>query len=71
MLVPISLNLDGNFCDEMFKYGSDIIQQTKKYQAQTKSKQQDFFEKDIHDIEKIKKAIGDMQKPYDLATRDL
>ena len=25
MITPINLNLDGNFCDEIFKYGSDII----------------------------------------------
>jgi len=24
-LAPFCLNLDGNFCDEVFKYGSDII----------------------------------------------
>lgn len=49
-ITPISLNLDGNFCDEMFRYFSEILQQTKKYQAQTKDKQLEFLEADFNDI---------------------
>ena len=37
MITPINLNLDGNFCDEFFKYGSDIIQQNRKYKALEKN----------------------------------
>lgn len=71
MLIPFNLNLDGNFCDEMFRYGSDIIQQTKKYQTQDKNKQQEFYDKDINDIDKIKKAFDDLKKPYDQPGREV
>jgi hypothetical protein len=58
MIVPFSLNLDGNLCDEMFRYGQDILQHTKKYSAYDRSKK---FELDlgVNDINSIKKAIGD------------
>ena len=29
-LAPFELNLDGNFCDEFYKYVLDILIQTKK-----------------------------------------
>ena len=29
-LAPFDLNLDGNFCDESYKYAFDILQNTKK-----------------------------------------
>ena len=51
IITPFRLNLDGNFCDEMFKYGSDIFQQTMKYQAQTQSKQLQFYDKEMNDID--------------------
>ena len=37
MIIPFSLNLDGNFCDEVFRYGQDIIQQTRKYKVQNRT----------------------------------
>ena len=70
-VIPFNLNLDGNFCDEMFRYGSDIIQQTKKYQTQDKNKQQEFYDKDINDIDKIKKAFDTFKKPYDQPSREV
>lgn len=39
MIIPFNLNLDGNFCDEIFRYLQDIFQQTRKYQALDKNKQ--------------------------------
>lgn len=29
-LAPFDLNLDGNFCDEIYKYVLDILSETKK-----------------------------------------
>lgn len=65
MVIPVKLNLDGIFCDELFRYGSDILQQTKKYKTTRRSDQLELFDKDISDIDKIKKAIKTMKMPYD------
>ena len=64
MLVPFNMNLDGNFCDEMFRYGQDILQQTKKYQAYDHSRKMELIDKDamgLNDIDKIKKAFSDIK----------
>jgi len=36
-LAPFDLNLDGNFCDEFYKYILDILQNTKRIQLQQSS----------------------------------
>jgi hypothetical protein len=59
MIVPFNLNLDGNFCDEMFRYGQDILQQTRKYQAYDRSKK--GLEYGLNDIDKIKQAFTDLK----------
>lgn len=71
MIIPFNLNLDGNFCDEMFRYGSDILQQTRKYSAQDKSKKLEFYDKNMNDIDKLKKAFDDLKKPYDQPGQEL
>jgi hypothetical protein len=65
MIIPFCLNLDGNFCDEMFRYGSDILQQTRKYRAHDKSKQLEFIGKDYNEIDHIKKSFDDLKKPFE------
>jgi len=65
-ITPFSLNLDGNFCDEVFRYGQDILQQTRKYKVQNRNSKLDYYHKDgINDIDKIKQALTDLKKPYD------
>lgn len=35
-LTPFELNIDGNFCDESYKYAVDVIQLATKYAFKTK-----------------------------------
>lgn len=63
MLTPIKLNIDGNFFDEMYKFCSDIMSHTKKYKDQKKLQ---FYDKNINEIDTIKKAFDDLKKPYDI-----
>lgn len=71
MITPFSLNLDGNFCDEIFRYASDIIQQTRKYKINEKDKKLEFYKEDFNEIDQIKKAFTDLKKPYDQPGREL
>ena len=36
-LVPFELNIDGNFCDEAYKYAVDVFQLAAKYAFKTKN----------------------------------
>ena len=38
-LTPFELNIDGNFCDESYKYALDVIQLATKYAFKTKHRQ--------------------------------
>lgn len=72
MIIPFSLNLDGNFCDEMFRYGQDILQLTRKYNVKNRNDRLDYYLKDgINDIDKIKLALTDLKKPYDHTGREI
>jgi len=35
-MVPFELNIDGNFCDESYKYAVDVFQLATKYALKTK-----------------------------------
>jgi hypothetical protein len=54
--------LDGNFCDEFYKYILDILQNTKRIQLQQSSG--NIYEQTEGDYEKSKFTFDDLKKPY-------
>ena len=74
-LAPFDLNLDGNFCDEIYKYILDIFSQTNKLvkdffnTIQSKHKENidhiNLYEDPEGDIEKMKQTFNELKKPYE------
>ncbi|CDW86490.1 UNKNOWN [Stylonychia lemnae] len=65
-LAPFDLNVDGNFCDEFYKYTLDIFSQAKSFTQQSSFNQigSNVYE-DVEDIEKMKQTFNDLKKPYE------
>ena len=62
-LAPFDLNLDGNFCDEIYKYALDIFSHTKKHSRSQQSI--NIYEEPGEEIEKMKQAFKELKKPYE------
>eukprot|EP00347_Sterkiella_histriomuscorum_P015009 403358661 len=65
-LAPFDLNLDGNFCDEFYKYILDIFSHAKRYSQQESFKQigQNPYD-ESEEIERMKETINELKKPYE------
>jgi hypothetical protein len=64
-LAPFDLNLDGNFCDEFYKYVMDILQNTKRIKNQKLGDDsENIYEQTEIDYEKLKFNFDDLKKPY-------
>jgi hypothetical protein len=60
-LAPFDLNLDGNFCDEIYKYIFDVMSNSKKLNQQSFGPI-NIYEKTETDV--LKFSLDDLKKPY-------
>ena len=66
-LEPFNLNLDGNFCDEFYKYTIDIFTHAKRIASQKSFNYLgggNLYE-EVDDVEKMKQAFNELKKPYE------